>query len=193
MFAAGKDENLKMLPPGSLPEGLVSVYRQTPCLMAISSTSSSACSGLDPYAGPYIRNAKLVRGITIVMSILQPSAGGSSSSSSAATPDQDSADDYPKIGGSTCWDSAEEDHLIIMVAPIGGPSHNTSSRYPTIGRSEASDVGTPNDRIIRNLNPDFNVVQLQTIMESIQRMAHEGSPLVASAQQGAEAMNYVIA
>jgi hypothetical protein len=35
-------------------------------------------------------------------------------------------------------------------------------------------------------------VQLQTIMESIQRMAPKGSPLVALAQQWAKAANYVI-
>jgi hypothetical protein len=50
----------------------------------------------------------------------------------------------------------------------------------------------PNDGMIQNLNLDFNVVQVQTIMESIQRMTLEGSPLVALAQQGAEAANYVI-
>jgi hypothetical protein len=47
--------------------------------------------------------------------------------------------------------------------------------------------------MIQNLNPDFNVIWLQTIMESIQRMAPKGSPLVALAQQGAKAANYVIA
>jgi hypothetical protein len=40
----------------------------------------------------------------------------------------------------------------------------------------------PNDEMIRNLNLDFNVVRLQTIMESIHHMAPEGSPLVALAQ-----------
>jgi hypothetical protein len=40
--------------------------------------------------------------------------------------------------------------------------------------------------MIRNLSMDFNAVQLQTIMESIQRMALEGSLLIALAQQGAE-------
>jgi hypothetical protein len=39
--------------------------------------------------------------------------------------------------------------------------------------------------MIQNLNPEFNVVRLQTIMETIQRMAPEGSPLVALAHQGA--------
>jgi hypothetical protein len=80
-----------------------------------------------------------------------------------------------------------------MVALAGAPSHNSSSRYPTIERSEASDARTSNDGMIRNLNLDFNVVWLQTIMESIQRMTPEGSPLVALAQQGAEAVNYIIA
>jgi hypothetical protein len=32
----------------------------------------------------------------------------------------------------------------------------------------------------------------RSIMESIQRMTHEGSPLVALAQQGVETANYVI-
>jgi hypothetical protein len=32
---------------------------------------------------------------------------------------------------------------------------------------EASDARTPHDRLAQNLNPDFNVVQLQIIMESI--------------------------
>jgi hypothetical protein len=91
-----------VLPPGSAPELLTPVYGQTPCLPAISSTSGGACSSLDPYAGPYIRTTELIRGITIVTSILQPSARASSSSSLAASPDQDSADDYPEIKGSTC-------------------------------------------------------------------------------------------
>jgi hypothetical protein len=47
--------------------------------------------------------------------------------------------------------------------------------------------------MIRNLNPDFNAIRLQTIMESIQWMSPEGSPLVALAQQGAEAANFIIA
>jgi hypothetical protein len=51
----------------------------------------------------------------------------------------------------------------------------------------------PNDGMIQNLNLDFNTMRLQIIKESIQRMAHEGSPLVALAHQGAEAANYVIA
>jgi hypothetical protein len=51
----------------------------------------------------------------------------------------------------------------------------------------------PNTGMIHNLNPDFNVVCLQTIMEMIQRLAPEGSPLVALAQQGAELANLITA
>jgi hypothetical protein len=80
-----------------------------------------------------------------------------------------------------------------MVAPVGGPWQNSSSRYPTIGRLEASDDRMPNDEMIQNLNPDFNAIQLYTMMESIQRMAPEGSPHVDLAQQGAEAVNFVVA
>jgi hypothetical protein len=47
--------------------------------------------------------------------------------------------------------------------------------------------------MIQNLNPDFNAIWHQTIMESIQRMTPEGSLLVALAQQGAEAANFIIA
>jgi hypothetical protein len=79
-----------------------------------------------------------------------------------------------------------------MVALIGAPLQNNFSRYPTIGRSEASDAQTPSDRLAWNLNLDFNTVWLQTIMQSIQRMALEGSPLLALAQQGDEASNHVI-
>jgi hypothetical protein len=80
-----------------------------------------------------------------------------------------------------------------MVVPTEAPSHNSCSRYPTIERSEMSDAQTPNNGMIQNLNSNFNAVRLQTIMESIQRMAPEGSPVVALAQQGVEAVNYVIA
>jgi hypothetical protein len=50
----------------------------------------------------------------------------------------------------------------------------------------------PDDQMIRNLNPDFNTIQLQTIMESIQWMAPEGSPLVVLARQGVEVVNVIV-
>jgi hypothetical protein len=109
------------------------------------------------------------------------------------SPNQDSTNDYPEIKGSTYWNSVDEGCLIIMVAPGGAPSQNSSNRYPTIGRLKASDASSPNDGMIQNLNLDFNTVWLQTIMELIQRMTPEDSPLVSLAQQGAEAANYVIA
>jgi hypothetical protein len=114
-------------------------------------------------------------------------------SSSTESPDQDSSNDYPEIETSTYGDSTGEGHLIFMVALAGEPSRNSSSRYPTIGRSEASDAQTPNNTMIWNLNPEFNAVWHQTTMETIQCMAPEGSPLVALAQQGAEATNLIVA
>jgi hypothetical protein len=192
-FAAGEDGNLKMLPLGSAPERFTPVHGQAPYFSAISSTTSGAYSGLDSYAGLHIRIIKLVQGISIVTSILQPLAGASSSSSLTASPDQDLANDYPEIGESTCGDPAEEGRLIVMVAPAGGPSHNSSSRYSTIRRLEAFDARTPNNGMIQNLNQDFNAIRLWTIIESIQRMAPEGSPLIALAQQGAEVVNVIIA
>jgi hypothetical protein len=107
-----------------------------------------------------------------VASILQPSAEASSSSSSAASPGCDSTDDG---------------------APNGDLSHNSFSRYSTIGGLEASDAQTPNLGMVQNLNLNFNTMWFQTIMESIQCMVPEGSPLIALMQEGVEAANLVIA
>jgi hypothetical protein len=46
--------------------------------------------------------------------------------------------------------------------------------------------------LVQNLNLDFTAVRVQAIMENIQRMALDGSPLAVLAQQGAEAANLVI-
>jgi hypothetical protein len=56
-----------------------------------------------------------------------------------------------------------------------------------------SDARTPSGGLVRNLNSDFNAVRVQAIMETIQCMAPDGSPLVVLAQQGAEAANLVAA
>jgi hypothetical protein len=140
-----------MLPPWPGPEH--------PAL-APSSTFGGACSGLDPFVGLYIHTTKIIRGIPIVTSILQPLIGASSSSSSASSPSQDSSNDYPKIEASVCGNSTEDGRLIFMVAPNGDRSRNSSSGYPTIRRSEASDARTPSVDLVRNLNLDFNVVRV---------------------------------
>jgi hypothetical protein len=189
MFAVGEDGELRMLPPELAPERSAPADGQVPWSLTTSTTSGGACSDLDPFAGFYIRTAKIVQGIPVMTSTLQTLARASSLSSLAASSDQDSFNDYPEIGVSACGDSIGEGRLIFMVALNGDPSHNISSRYSTIRRSEASDARTPNDGMIQNLNPDFNSIQLQTIMEFIQRMTPEGSPLIALAQQGAEVAN----
>jgi hypothetical protein len=168
MFITGEDGDLKMLPRGRTPE------HPTP---APSSTSGGTCSGSDHFAGLYIRTAKLIRGILIVTSTLRPFIGVSSSSSSASSPDRDSCSDYPKIRASTCGNSTEDGRLILMVAPDGDQAHNSSSGYPTIGRSEATNAQTRSVGLVRNLNPDLNVIRVQVIMETIQRMTPDGSPL----------------
>jgi hypothetical protein len=172
-----------MLPPWPAPEHLA---------LAPASSSSGSCSGLDSCAWLYIHTTKLVRGILIMMSILRPLTGASSLSSSTSTPDQNSSDDYPEIWTSACGEPTEGSHLVLMVALNGDRSHNNSSKYPTIRRSEASDARTPSAGLIWNLNPDFNAVLVQAIMETIQRMAPDGSPLVALAQQGAKVANLVV-
>jgi hypothetical protein len=94
------------------------------------------------------------------MSILRPLAGALSSFTLASTLDSDSSDDYLEIGASAYEEPAEDGHFIYMVAPNGDWSSNTSSRYPTIGRSEASDARTPSGGLTQNLNPNINVVQV---------------------------------
>jgi hypothetical protein len=173
-----------MLPPGTAPE------HPAP---APSFTSGGTCSGSDPFAGLYICTTKLVLGILIVTSTLRPFIGVSSSSSSASSPDRDSSSDYPEIGASACGNSAEDGCLILMVVPDGDQTCNSYSGYPTIRRSEATDTQTPSTRLVQNLNLDFNAVRVQAIIETIQRMAPDGSPLALLAQQGAEAVNLVIA
>jgi hypothetical protein len=141
----------------------------------------------------YIHTTKLVRGIPIVTSTLRTFTEAPSSSLSASSPSRDSSEEYPEIGASACVKSAEDSRLILMVALNGDQSRNSSSGYPTIGRSETSDAQTPSAGLVQNLNPDFNAVRVQAIMETIHRMAPDGSPLALLAQQGAEAANLVVA
>jgi hypothetical protein len=181
-FTAGEDGDLQMLPPGEATEHTAPL-----------SASSGTLADSDFFDGLYIRTVKLVRGILVVTTILRPCTGASSSSSSALSSDQGSSKDYPEIGVSTCGSSTDISHLICMVVPNEDQPRHSSSGYPTIGRSEASDARTPSTGLIRNLNPDFNVVRVQAMMETIQRMAPDGSPLALLAQQGAEAANLVVA
>jgi hypothetical protein len=157
------------------------------------STSGRAYSGLNPYAGSYYLCAMTSHRCLIGKTILQSLAGAMSSSSSGATPNRDSFEDYPEIRGSACWKPAIKACCINMVGQAGGNSQNNSSKYLTIGGSKAPDAWTPNNNIVQNLNPDFNTVRLQTIMESIQWMVPLDSPLVSLAQQGVEAACNIIA
>jgi hypothetical protein len=80
-----------------------------------------------------------------------------------------------------------------MVGPGRAPSQNSSRRYPIIKGSKASNAWTPSNRVVWNLNLDINAVRLQTITESIQRPVPQDSPLVSLAQQGPEAVGWIIA
>jgi hypothetical protein len=51
----------------------------------------------------------------------------------------------------------------------------------------------PSAGLAGNLYLDFNAVRVQAIMETIKRMTPDGSPLALLAQQGAEAVNHIIA
>jgi hypothetical protein len=183
-FVTGEDRDLKMLPLGTASEHPIP---------APSSTSDGTCSSSDPFVGLYIRTAKLVQGIPIMTSTLRPFIGASSSSSSASSPNRGSSSDYAEIGASAYGNTAKDGRLILMVAPDGDRARNSSSGYLTIGRSEVTGAQTPSMGLDRNLNPDFNVIWVQAIMETIQRMAPNGSPLALLAQQGAEAANLIVA
>jgi hypothetical protein len=118
-----------MLPPDEAAEHI-----------APSSASSETQAKSDLFDGSYIRMVKLVRGIPVVTTILRSCAGASSSSSLSLSSDQGSSEDYPEIGVSTCESSASISCLICMVAPNEDQPRHSSSGYPTIGRSEASDA-----------------------------------------------------
>jgi hypothetical protein len=133
------------------------------------------------------------QGYPIKTPIFQPLVGTSSSSSSGASPDRNSIEDYPEIRGNICWNATIEAHHISMVGPDKAPSHNNSTRYPTIRVSEVSDAWTPSNRIVQNLNLNFNTMGLQTIMESLQHMVPQDSPLVVLAQQGVEVVGQIVA
>jgi hypothetical protein len=193
MFTDGEDGNLELLTQGSTPKHHVPVYGKAPYYPVNPSTSGGACSCLNPHAEPYNFSAMTSQEFLIGTPIFQPSAGTMSSSSLEVSHDRDSTEDYPKIGGSVCWNPIVESRRINMVTLEGVQSQNSSSRYPTIRGSEASDAWTPSYRLVQNLNPDFNVMWLQTIMEPIQRMVPKGSLLISLALQGAEAADHVIA
>jgi hypothetical protein len=150
-FAIGEDRDLKMLPPGPALE------HPTP---APSSTAGSTCTCSDLFVGLYIRTAMLIQGIPITTFALRTFTRAPSSSSSASSPSRDSSDEYTEIRANACGESIEDSCLILMVAPNGDQSRNSSSGYPTIGRSEASDVQTRCTGLVQNLNPDFNAIRV---------------------------------
>jgi hypothetical protein len=165
-----------MLPPEPAPERLA---------LTSSSASDGSCSGSDPCAGSYICTTKIVRGIPVMTSILRPLVGASSSSASASSSDPDSSDDYPKIEAGACGETVEDGCLICMVPPNGDRSHNSSNRYPTIGRIEASDARTPSGGLVRNLNPDFNVVR---VPESLLVSSSTSGLAMVGSREGPSAM-----
>jgi hypothetical protein len=129
IFAVGENGELKMLSLGPAPGHLASMS---------SSASGRSCAGPGRCAGSYIRTAKIICGIPVVTSTLRSLVGASDSFTLASTPDSDLANDYPEIGASACGEPMKDGHFIYIVALNSDRSSNTSSRYPTIGRSETS-------------------------------------------------------
>jgi hypothetical protein len=122
-----------------------------------------------------------------------PFIRASSSSSLASSPGQDSSDNYPDIGASACENSAEDNRLILMVAPNRDRSRNSSSEYPTIGRSEASDAQTRSAGLVQNLIPDFNAVRVQAIHGDYPAYSTRWFSSCTYGSARAEAANLVIA
>jgi hypothetical protein len=150
-FAAGENRELNMLSLGLSPGHLAPTS---------SSAAGRSCAGPCRCAESYIRTAKIIRGIPIVTSTLWLLVEASGSSTSTLTPDSDSADNYLEIEASAYGEPVKDGRFIYMVAPNGDRSSNTSSRYPTIGRSETPDARTLSGGLARNLDPDFNVVRV---------------------------------
>jgi hypothetical protein len=128
-FAVGEDGDLRMLPPGEAAEHI-----------APSSASSETQTESDLFDESYIRTVKLIRGIQVMTTILRPCARAASSSPSALSSDQGSSENYPEIRVNTCESFTSTSRLICMVAPNEVQPRHSSSGYPTIGRSEASDA-----------------------------------------------------
>jgi hypothetical protein len=173
MFIVREDGNLELEVWGLPPRQWVPIYggaSRDPTNPSSTTTSASddICSGLNPYVGLYVLATMTLQRYLIGVPIFHPSAGTSSSTSSGASTNRDSIKDYLEIVSSIYWNPVVEARCITMVGLSRAPSHNSSTRYPTIRGSKASDARTPSNRVVRNLNSDFNDVQLQTIMESIQ-------------------------
>jgi hypothetical protein len=193
MFTAGEDGNLELQIRGPPSRQCASIYGEAPYYPAdLPSMTTlmlgSVRSSLNPYIGPYTLAVMTSWGHPIKVRMFQPSTGMLSPTSSGASTNQDLAKDYPEIGGNIYWNPATEALRISMVGLGRAYSYNSSIKYPMIRGSTTSNAWTPSNQVVQNLHPDFNTIRLQTIMESIQRLAPKDSSLVALAQQGAEAV-----
>jgi hypothetical protein len=196
MFAAGEDRNLELLTRGLTPCHRMPVYGEAPYYLtdpSTLSTSSGTHSGLSSYAGSYYLSPMMSQEYLIGTPIFQPSVGTLSSSSLRVFANRDFIKDYPEIRGSVYWNPVIESCRISMVVTTSAPSHNSSSRYPSIRGFEVFDARTLSNMIVQNLNSNFNIIRLQTIIESIQRMIPQDSSLLALAQQRAKAVGQIIA
>jgi hypothetical protein len=158
MFTIGEDGTLKLLARGPAPSHHKPIYGEAPYYPAeprATLAPGGARSGLNPYVGLYTSTAITSWGHPI---------GVPASWSSIETVSSTS------LGTSTSRKPAAEAHRISMVGPDRAASHNNSNKYTTIKGSKVFDAWTPSNRVVRNLNPDFNIVRLQTIKESIQRL-----------------------
>jgi hypothetical protein len=114
MLAVGEDGNLELLTRGPAPRHPLPVYGQAPYLSDNPSTSGKACSGLNTYVGPYFLTIMTSQGFPIGTPIFQRSTRTTRPSSGMSL-DQDSIEDYPKIGGSAYWNPVVEDRCINIM------------------------------------------------------------------------------
>jgi hypothetical protein len=128
---------------------------------SIMTTSSyyGAHLGLNPCAGPYTLTTMMRWGHPIGAPVFQPSARSLSHIPSGTSTNQDSTEDYLENGGNIYWNPTAKARRISMVGPHRFDSCNSSGKYPTIRGSMGFDAWTPSNRVVQNLNLDFNAVQ----------------------------------
>lgn len=93
------------------------------------------------------------------------------------------SDDYTVIGDDSDLD---EEVVSRRVNMVGHHLDEVSSNVPTIAYAKSRLRSAARAVTPRNMQTDFDVVRLQTALDSLHRLARDGSPLTPLVQQVAE-------
>jgi hypothetical protein len=143
--------NPRVTDSGPIAKSSQPIYEEAPYYPvdpSIASASGGDHSCLNPYAGSYAPTTMTSWGHPIGVPVSWAPAETSSPTSSSTSTGRDSIEDYPEIMGSVYGNPTIETRHINMVGPTRAPSHNSTSRYPTIKRSKASNAWTPRNRVV---------------------------------------------